>query len=136
MREFVAWALSNFVVGVWSSARQHNLQGLVQHIFGPRAQSLAFVWGQERCTYCGTIGGRHGKPVYIKVTDFPVRLSPLPRVAQRMSVSKAHELSCQFLQELQRLWEQHAFAPFGPSNTLLIDDDEYKARGRPLQPPR
>lgn len=96
MRDFIAWALSNFVVGVWSSARQHNLQGLVSHIFGPKASALAFVWGQERCTYCGTVGGRHGKPIYIK--------------------------------ELRRIWEEAPFSPFGPSNTLLIDDDKYKAR--------
>lgn len=133
MREFVSWALSHFIVGVWSSARQHNLQGLVQHIFGARAQALAFVWGQERCTYCGTIGGRHGKPVYIKARRTPPR-TPCARYARDWPqpdtflrpVRCARSRSSP--QELQRLWDQQHFAPFGPSNTLLIDDDKYKVR--------
>lgn len=48
LRRFVAFLLRRFHVGVWSSARQHNLTGLVAHIFGAdQAQRLAFVWRAE-----------------------------------------------------------------------------------------
>ena len=63
LRAFVSMVLQHFVVGVWSSAKQHNLVGLVHHIFGRDAHRLAFVWGQERCT---CIGHTHGKPLFVK----------------------------------------------------------------------
>ena len=67
MRSFVSWALQHFVVGIWSSARARNVAPLVAHIFTPpQRAALAFVWGQEQCTFAGTVGGRHGKPVYLK----------------------------------------------------------------------
>jgi hypothetical protein len=88
MRPFVHMLLARFVVGVWSSARQHNLRGMVSHIFGAHEERLAFVWGQEACTYSGT----------------------------------------------------SAFAAFGPHNTLLVDDDAYKAARNPphtaIHPPK
>ena len=97
MRPFVAMLLSRFTVGVWSSARQHNLAGLVSHIFGDAASQLTFVWGQERCSYAGK----------------SVRNKPL------------------FLKELFRLWAEEQFAGFAPNNTLLLDDDVYKAARNP-----
>ena len=97
LSSFVLWALRHFVVGVWSSARMHNLRSLVAHTFGAHAASLAFVWGQERCTQLGKAG--KGRPVLLK--------------------------------ELRLLWREPTFAPFGPNNTLLLDDDEYKASRNP-----
>ena len=63
LRDFIAMVLQHFVVGVWSSAKQHNLVGLVHHIFGQDAHRLAFVWGQERCT---CVGYERGKPLFVK----------------------------------------------------------------------
>ena len=97
LQRFVAMLLERFVVGVWSSAKQHNLRGIVTHIFGDAEERLAFVWGQEACTYAGTSG--KSKPLFLK--------------------------------ELCRVWTAPAFAAFGPNNTLLVDDDEYKAARNP-----
>jgi hypothetical protein len=97
LHAFVSMLLERFVVGVWSSARQHNLRGMVRHIFGAHEDRLAFVWGQEACSYAGTSAKK--KPLFLK--------------------------------ELGRLWTEPAFAPFGPHNTLLVDDDAYKAARNP-----
>jgi hypothetical protein len=97
LHAFVRMLLDRFVVGVWSSARQHNLRGMVRHIFGAYEDRLAFVWGQEACSYAGTSAKK--KPLFLK--------------------------------ELGRLWTEPAFAPFGPHNTLLVDDDAYKAARNP-----
>ncbi len=106
MRPFVHMLLARFVVGVWSSARQHNLRGMVSHIFGAHEERLAFVWGQEACTYSGTSAAH--KPLFLK--------------------------------ELARVWTEPAFAAFGPHNTLLVDDDAYKAARNPphtaIHPPK
>ena len=59
LRRFVAFLLRRFTVGVWSSARQHNLTGLVAHIFGAdQAQRLAFVWRAK----LRTVAGRAAQP--------------------------------------------------------------------------
>jgi len=97
LRAFIAMLMERFVVGVWSSARQHNLRGLVRHIFVGQEERLAFAWGQEACTYAGTTA--KSKPLFLK--------------------------------ELGRVWAEPAFASFGPHNTLLVDDDAYKAARNP-----
>lgn len=97
MRAFVSMLLDRFVVGVWSSARLYNLTGLVEHIFGAEKHRLAFVWGQEHCTYAGMSAAK--KPLFLK--------------------------------ELGRLWSEEGFAQYAPHNTLLVDDDAYKAARNP-----
>jgi len=97
LQAFITMLMERFVVGVWSSARQHNLRGLVRHIFGAYEERLAFAWGQEACTYAGTTAD--SKPLFLK--------------------------------ELGRVWAEPAFASFGPHNTLLVDDDAYKAARNP-----
>ena len=97
LQAFITMLMERFVVGVWSSARQHNLRGLVRHIFGAYEERLAFAWGQESCTYAGTTADN--KPLFLK--------------------------------ELGRVWAEPAFASFGPHNTLLVDDDAYKAARNP-----
>ena len=97
LKAFIAMLMERFVVGVWSSAKQHNLRGLVRHIFGGYEERLAFAWGQEACTYAGTTA--KSKPLFLK--------------------------------ELGRVWAEPAFASFGPHNTLLVDDDAYKAARNP-----
>ena len=97
LQAFITMLMERFVVGVWSSARQHNLRGLVRHIFGAYEERLAFAWGQEACTYAGTTADN--KPLFLK--------------------------------ELGRVWAEPAFASFGPYNTLLVDDDAYKAARNP-----
>lgn len=57
--EFIEMLWSNYPrlnVGVWSSMMPHNLQPLVQAVFGERAKDLAFVYGQDWCHECWVEG--------------------------------------------------------------------------------
>lgn len=49
MRDFVKYCLDRFDVAVWSSARQQNVDLLVQHVFGYRRKELVFEWDQTQC---------------------------------------------------------------------------------------
>lgn len=49
MRDFIAYCLDHFDVAVWSSARQQNVDLLVQHVFGDRRKELVFEWDQTQC---------------------------------------------------------------------------------------
>jgi hypothetical protein len=101
--DFLSWALQRFSVGVWSSARAHNLEPLVRHVFGPqRRNSLKFVWSQEQCSTDGTVATKGSSG----------RAGSKPR----------------FLKELARL----VAAGHGTqTTTLLVDDDHYKASRNP-----
>ncbi len=47
--EFAEFVLNNFVVGVWSSAQQHNVDALTQRVFGHRRKELLFQYDQTKC---------------------------------------------------------------------------------------
>ena len=49
-RGFVRWLLHTFRVGVWSSAASHNVDPMVDLIFGSDRDKLHFVWSQSQCT--------------------------------------------------------------------------------------
>ncbi|CAM6081999.1 unnamed protein product [Calypogeia fissa] len=104
--EFIQFSLQNFIVGVWSSAREHNVLSLVDFMFKEAKEKLAFIWHQQHCT---DTGFRHPdnkhKPVFLK------------------ELSKLWE---KFEADLP--W---AKGDYGPSNTLLIDDSPYKAISNP-----
>ncbi|KAG0621609.1 hypothetical protein M758_3G034500 [Ceratodon purpureus] len=65
--EFLDFCFKNFVVGVWSSAREHNVTNLVNHIFKDLKQELSFSWHQRHCT---TTAVKHPdnekKPIFLK----------------------------------------------------------------------
>jgi len=83
LRPFVAFCLERFEVAVFSSAKMHNVRGLVKHVFGPDFEArLAFVWDQDRCEVAAE---RHPdnphKPVFLKCLaavecEWPGRFGP------------------------------------------------------------
>jgi RNA polymerase II subunit A small phosphatase-like protein len=48
LARFVAWALSHFEVGIWTSSGRLYAESVVARIFP--ADSLQFLWSSERCT--------------------------------------------------------------------------------------
>ncbi|MFK7937134.1 MAG: NIF family HAD-type phosphatase [Saprospiraceae bacterium] len=48
--EFLAYAQTNFIVAIWSSASDDYVMEIVKNII-PTDYPLAFVWGNSRCTY-------------------------------------------------------------------------------------
>ncbi|MCO5586358.1 hypothetical protein L7F22_040298 [Adiantum nelumboides] len=42
--EFLQFCLENFIVGIWSSAREYNVNNLVDYVFGDAKERLAFSW--------------------------------------------------------------------------------------------
>lgn len=104
--EFVQFCLKNFIVGVWSSAREHNVHSLVDFIFKEAKGQLAFIWHQQHCT---DTGFRHPDNKYK-----PVFLKELSRLWEST--------------EPDLPWTK---GDYGPSNTLLIDDSPYKAISNP-----
>ncbi|BBN13438.1 hypothetical protein MPTK1_6g03480 [Marchantia polymorpha subsp. ruderalis] len=104
--EFVQYCLDNFVVGVWSSAREHNVMSLVEYTFKEAKDKLAFIWHQTHCTDTKLKHPENKyKPVFLK------------------ELSKLWDKT-----EPDLPWER---GDFGPSNTVLIDDSPYKALKNP-----
>jgi hypothetical protein len=52
-KEFIQFYLQNFLVGVWLSAREHNVEALVGYMFKEARKQLAFVWSQIDCIDTG-----------------------------------------------------------------------------------
>jgi len=46
---FIEYCFNNFTVAVWSSALGHNVNDLVDFVFGDRKSELLFVWDQKHC---------------------------------------------------------------------------------------
>lgn len=65
--EFLKFCFENFVVGIWSSAREHNVNLFVDFIFKDLKPALAFSWHQQHCT---TTKVKHPdnehKPIFLK----------------------------------------------------------------------
>ncbi|VFQ92461.1 unnamed protein product [Cuscuta campestris] len=52
--EFMKFCFDRFVVGLWSSARDHNIDAVLSCITGHgNRHKLAFVWAQEECEDSG-----------------------------------------------------------------------------------
>jgi len=68
--DFLRWVMQRFRVGVWSSARSHNLEPLVTHVFGnDLRRHLRFLWDQGKCTSEGSTAARGSsatKPKFFK----------------------------------------------------------------------
>eukprot|EP00897_Mesotaenium_endlicherianum_P005558 jgi/Mesen1/502/ME000104S10596 len=101
-RDFVEFCLEKFVVGVWSSARMHNVEALVRHIFGDNKGALAFVWDQSKCTLTTM---KHPEKA-----NKPVFLKELSKLWDSLNNAAG--------------W---GHGRFRPCNTLLVDDSPYKA---------
>ncbi|KAI8563157.1 hypothetical protein RHMOL_Rhmol03G0090900 [Rhododendron molle] len=103
--EFLKFCLERFDVGIWSSAREWNMNDGLSTINRGLKDKLLFVWDQKKCSDSGFKSlERKDKPIFLK--------------------------------ELKKLWEDPAQpwrrGQYSSSNTLLIDDDPYKAL---LNPP-
>ncbi|MFX6533537.1 HAD family hydrolase, partial [Acinetobacter baumannii] len=65
--EFLKFCFERFEVGLWSSAREHNIDGVLSNITGGARSKLLFVWSQEECIDSG-FGCLHKeeKPLFLK----------------------------------------------------------------------
>ncbi|KAJ4832895.1 hypothetical protein Tsubulata_026355 [Turnera subulata] len=105
--EFIRFCFERFELGIWSSAKRHNLMHALDCVMAEHRSKLLFVWGQDECTNSGfyTLENK-AKPIFLK--------------------------------ELTKLWESKdsnlswPAGKFSSANTLLIDDQPYKAL---LNPP-
>ena len=100
--EFLAWCSQHFAIAVWSTAQAKNVQPMVDLAFAGLPPPMAIL-DQSHCTDAGE--------------------------AHPDDISGTRRL---MLKELSRLWSMGAWAaPFGPSNTLLVDDSPYKVVANP-----
>jgi len=104
--EFLEFCFENFVVGIWSSAQQHNVDRLVDFIFGDLKKKLLFSWHQIDCTDTGLKTPEN--------TRKPLFLKELSKLWNKVRPDLP--------------WEE---GEYGPCNTLLIDDSPYKALRNP-----
>ncbi|KAL3839752.1 hypothetical protein ACJIZ3_024343 [Penstemon smallii] len=65
--EFLKFCFDRFEVALWSSAREHNIDSVLNNITGGMRNKLLFVWGQEECTDSG-FGclNKEEKPLFLK----------------------------------------------------------------------
>lgn len=104
--EFLKFCFEMFDVGVWSSRKRYNVDGVVDFLMGDCKNKLLFCWDQSKCTKTGfsTLENRY-KPLVLK------------------------ELKKLWNKEEPDLpWEM---GDYSPSNTLLVDDSPYKALCNP-----
>ncbi|KAL9235667.1 hypothetical protein vseg_010409 [Gypsophila vaccaria] len=104
--KFLKFCLERFEVGIWSSAQTQNTEGVVDSVLQKFESQFLFVWDQNQCSDYG----------YKSLEN---RKKPL------------------FFKELTKLWSSLADRSsrgrqFSESNTLLIDNESYKAL---LNPP-
>ncbi|CAH9106439.1 unnamed protein product [Cuscuta epithymum] len=66
--EFLDFCFDRFVVGLWSSAMDHNIDDALRCVIGDDSRNkLAFFWSQMQCRDSGYgCPGRKAKPVYLK----------------------------------------------------------------------
>nr|GEX70819.1 hypothetical protein [Tanacetum cinerariifolium] len=95
--EFLKFCFERFEVGLWSSAREHNLTGVLTNVIGELKSKLLFTWDQKQCTDTGfKCLGNKDKPLFLKDLSllWEKKYSDLP-------------------------WRA---GEYSPSNTLLITD--------------
>ncbi|XP_074316421.1 uncharacterized protein LOC141652699 [Silene latifolia] len=101
--KFLKFCLERFEVGLWSSAQVQNTDGVVESVLQEYESRFLFVWDQDRCSDYGyKLPDKKRKPMFFK--------------------------------ELANVWSSLAAIKrqFYESNTLLIDNEPYKAL---LNPP-
>ncbi|XP_028093562.1 uncharacterized protein LOC114293645 isoform X1 [Camellia sinensis] len=98
--EFLEFCFERFEVGIWSSAKDWNIDGVLTTIKSGLKSKLLFVWDQKQCTDSGVMSlEKKNKPIFLKEMKklWEDRTLPWP---------------C---------------GQYSSSNTLLIDDDPCKA---------
>ncbi|KAI7754179.1 hypothetical protein M8C21_012597 [Ambrosia artemisiifolia] len=64
---FLKFCFERFHVGLWSSAREHNLQGILNNVMGNLKNKLLFTWDQEHGTDSGfKCLENQDKPLFLK----------------------------------------------------------------------
>ena len=134
-REFLQWCLQRFAVGIWSSAMQKNVESLLP-VLGLVPDHLAFVWGADRCTDVGPDDACPGKRRVCKDLSVlwnvkfaePVGSEEPPRYGAAACPPELPALPSW----TDRKPRPPIFGLYGPSTTLLVDDDWRKAA---LNPP-
>jgi len=100
--EFLQFLFLNFTVAIWTSARDHNAETMLNALLkdtGLEKDDFLFVWGQDKCECERATKSNHQKKKYL------------------------------FKKPLARVWE--AFPEFDERNTLLIDDSVEKTVDNP-----
>ncbi|PWA87888.1 FCP1-like domain, HAD-like domain protein [Artemisia annua] len=104
--EFLKFCLERFEVGIWSSAREQNIQWVLTNVVGELKSKILFTWDQNQCMDTGfKCLDNRDKPLFIKEDT---RDKPL------------------FIKELRHLWDnKYSNLPwrdgeYSSSNTLLI----------------
>ncbi|XP_076947521.1 uncharacterized protein LOC143619484 [Bidens hawaiensis] len=65
--DFLRFCFKRFHVGLWSSAREKNLQGILTKAMGDLKNKLLFTWDQKHCTDSGfTCLEKRDKPLFFK----------------------------------------------------------------------
>ncbi|XP_031492562.1 uncharacterized protein LOC116259084 [Nymphaea colorata] len=102
--DFVRFCFEKFEVGIWSSARKNNVEGVVLFLLGDLRYKLLFCWDQSECTDTGmrTLD-KSNKPLFLKELHRLWNSEGLP-------------------------WPKDYYSS---TNTLLIDDSPYKALRNP-----
>ncbi|PWA35963.1 HAD-like domain-containing protein [Artemisia annua] len=64
---FLKFCLERFEVGIWSSAMEQNIDGVLINIMGEHKSKLLFTWDQGQCTNTGFMCLENKeKPVFLK----------------------------------------------------------------------
>ncbi|KAL8259616.1 hypothetical protein R6Q59_027569 [Mikania micrantha] len=68
--DFLKFCFERFHVGLWSSAKEYNLQGILTNVMGDLKNKLLFTWDQEHCTDSGFMClENQDKPLFLKELD-------------------------------------------------------------------
>ncbi|KAH9614263.1 hypothetical protein KSS87_019458 [Heliosperma pusillum] len=106
LEKFIKFCLQRFEVGIWSSAQVQNTDGVIESVLQEFESQFLFIWDQDRCSDYGyKLPTKKRKPMFFK------ELTHLWSSLAKNSVPKRQ---------------------FYESNTLLIDNETYKAL---LNPP-
>ncbi|KAK9048311.1 hypothetical protein SSX86_032726 [Deinandra increscens subsp. villosa] len=68
--DFLKFCFERFNVGLWSSAREQNLQRILTEVMGDLKNKLLFTWDQKHCTKSGFMCLENkDKPLFLKELD-------------------------------------------------------------------
>ncbi|KAI3826146.1 hypothetical protein L1987_00191 [Smallanthus sonchifolius] len=67
---FLKFCFERFEVGIWSSAMEHNIGGVLDNVMGEFKSKLLFTWDQNQCTKTDFMClDNKNKPVFLKELD-------------------------------------------------------------------
>nr|GEY59299.1 hypothetical protein [Tanacetum cinerariifolium]GEY62222.1 hypothetical protein [Tanacetum cinerariifolium] len=65
--EFLKFCIEIFEVGIWSSAREQNMQWVLTNVVGELKSKILFTWDQNQCMDTGfKCSDKRDKPLFIK----------------------------------------------------------------------